>query len=72
MAMGVMPHVENDEFVLRNMATMVRPGGTLFVEFRNKLFSLFTFNRYTHDFILNDLLADVDPAVREAVAAELA
>src|SRR5208337_772115 len=71
MAMGVMPHVENDDMVLENMATLVRPGGSVFIEFRNSLFSLFTFNRYTVDFILNDLLVGVSSAVKETVAKDL-
>jgi hypothetical protein len=71
MAMGVMPHVENDDMVLENIATLVRPGGTVFIQFRNSLFSLFTFNRYTLDFILNDLLFGVSPAVKDAVAKDL-
>jgi 2-polyprenyl-3-methyl-5-hydroxy-6-metoxy-1,4-benzoquinol methylase len=71
MAMGVMPHVANDDMVLENMAALVRPGGSVFIEFRNKLFSLFTFNRYTADFILNDLLAGVSSEVKAAVARDL-
>jgi len=71
MAMGVMPHVENDDMVLENIATLVRPGGSVFIEFRNKLFSLFTFNRYTIDFILTDLLSSVSPAVKSVVAKDL-
>lgn len=71
MAMGVMPHVENDHQVLENMGTMVRPGGSVFVEFRNKLFSMFTFNRYTRDFILDDLLAGVGSEVKDLVAKDL-
>lgn len=71
MAMGVMPHVEDDRVALDNMAALVRPGGSVFVEFRNKLFSLFTFNRYTLDFILNDLLAGVADEVKEHVAQDL-
>src|SRR5262249_1009837 len=71
MAMGVMPHVENDEMVLRNIAALTRPGGAVFIEFRNKLFSLFTFNRYTRDFILDDLLPDVHPELRGMVDREL-
>jgi hypothetical protein len=66
-----MPHVTNDDSVLENMATLVRPGGSVFIEFRNSLFSLFTFNRYTFDFILNDLLAGVSPKVKDAVAKDL-
>ena len=70
-AAGVMPHVRNDELALRNMAMIIRPGGKALIEFRNKLFSLFTFNRYTREFILDDLLAGVSPTMREVVAEEL-
>jgi len=71
MAMGVMPHIVNDDATIENMGTLVRPGGSVFIEFRNKLFSLLTFNRYTADFILNDLLKDVDPEMKKIVAKEL-
>ena len=70
-AMGVMPHVENDDMVLKNMSTLVRPGGSVFIEFRNKLLSLFSFNRYTADFILNDLLAGVSDEVKDVVKKDL-
>lgn len=71
MAMGVMPHVHNDVQVLKNMSTLVKPGGSVFIEFRNKLFSLFTFNRYTAEFILDDLLEGVSGEVRDAVRKDL-
>lgn len=71
MAMGVMPHVHNDDMVIKNMATMVKPGGTVFIEFRNLLFSLFTFNRPTKEFVLNDLLKDVNPKLKDLVAKDL-
>ena len=71
MAMGVMPHVENDDMVLENMFALVRPGGSVFIEFRNKLFSLFSFNRYTVEFVLNDLLAGVDEELRGIVKSDL-
>lgn len=71
LAMGVMPHVHNDEFVLSNMKNMVKPGGKVFIEFRNKLFSLFTFNRYTKEFILDDLLAGVSSELKEIVSNDL-
>ena len=71
LAMGVMPHVRDIQSVLQNMKSMVSPGGKFFIEFRNKLFSLFTFNRYTHEFILNDLLADVSPELKALVAKDL-
>jgi len=71
MAMGVMPHIGNDDMVLRNISRLVRPGGSVFIEFRNKLFSLFSFNRYTADFILNDLLAGVNSEIKDAVRKDL-
>jgi len=71
MAMGVMPHVENDNMVLENMAALVKPGGTVFIEFRNALFSLFTFNRYTVEFIVDNLLQDVDGKIKDEVARDL-
>jgi 2-polyprenyl-3-methyl-5-hydroxy-6-metoxy-1,4-benzoquinol methylase len=70
-ALGVMPHVMNDDCVLDNMASLVRTGGTVYIEFRNKLFSLFTFNRFTVDFIVNDLLDSVDLEMREIVRRDL-
>ncbi len=71
MAMGVMPHVENDDMVLKNMATLVRPGGSVFIEFRNQLLSLFSFNRYTVDFVVDELLAGVAPELKEMVRKDL-
>ena len=70
-AAGVLPHVRDDRLVLETIAEIVGAAGKVFVEFRNKLFSLFTFNRYTKEFILEDLLRDVDPEIRTAVASEL-
>ncbi|WP_186647666.1 class I SAM-dependent methyltransferase [Fluviispira vulneris] len=71
LAMGVMPHVRNDEECLLNIKALVKPGGTVFIEFRNKLFSLFTFNKYTYEFILDDLLSNVSTDIKNLVSAEL-
>lgn len=70
-AAGVMPHVRNDELTLKNMAMIVRRGGKALIEFRNKLFSLFTFNRHTKEFILEDLLRDVSSSLKAVVGQEL-
>lgn len=70
-AAGVLPHVRNDQLFLKNIGMFVRSGGKIFIEFRNKLFSLLTFNRYTKDFILEDLLNNVPLDVKEVVAMEL-
>ena len=70
-AFGVLPHVRDERAFLDNMRALVGGTGKVFIEFRNKLFSLFTFNRFTKEFILDDLLAGVSDEVRQAVAGEL-
>lgn len=70
-AMGVMPHVEDDITVLQNITNLVRQGGTVFVEFRNKLFSLFTFNRKTIEFLMDDLLVDCSEHLKDLVYGDL-
>jgi len=69
MALGIMPHVDDAEAVVRTMESLVRPGGDMFLEFRNSLFSLVTFNRLTRQFIVDDLLENVSDATRERVGA---
>jgi 2-polyprenyl-3-methyl-5-hydroxy-6-metoxy-1,4-benzoquinol methylase len=71
-AMGVLPHVDHEIVALENMRTLVKPGGVVFVECRNKLFSLVTFNRFTYEFIMDDLLAGVSGEPRQAAANFLA
>lgn len=70
-AAGVLPHVRDDHLMLDTVKACLKPAGVAFIEFRNKLFSLFTFNRLTKEFILDDLLRDVPKAVKAAVEAEL-
>ncbi|HEY4161806.1 MAG TPA: class I SAM-dependent methyltransferase [Dongiaceae bacterium] len=70
-AAGVMPHVRNDRLFLENVKMLTRPGGKVLIEFRNKLFSLFTLNRLTKEFILDDLLGAVSRDIRDTVAQEL-
>lgn len=70
-ASGVLPHIQKESPFFENMKMMLRPGGRIFVEFRNKLFSLFTLNRYTKEFFLDDLLGGVSAEVKQKVAAEL-
>jgi 2-polyprenyl-3-methyl-5-hydroxy-6-metoxy-1,4-benzoquinol methylase len=70
-AAGVLPHISNDSLALQNMRMLVRDGGRIFVEFRNQLFSLFTFNRYTKEFILDELLRDVPVEIKNEVGQEI-
>jgi SAM-dependent methyltransferase len=55
---GVLPHIppEADVPVLRNLGRAVRKGGLVLVEARNQLFALFTLNRYSHQFFLDELI----------------
>ncbi|MEZ5833928.1 MAG: class I SAM-dependent methyltransferase [Dongiaceae bacterium] len=70
-AAGVLPHVRNDRVMLEAVKMCLKPGGVALIEFRNKLFSLFTFNRLTKEFILDDLLQGVPGAIKAAVEAEI-
>lgn len=67
-ALGILPAVQDQAQALRNMGALLRPGGEMFIECRNSLFSLFTFNRFTADFILKDLLSDVPDSMTTEVA----
>lgn len=71
MAMGVIPHVSDDAAFVSAMDGFLRPGGRLLLQFRNSMFSMFTFNRLTKEFILDELLTDVDQGIRDVVAADL-
>ncbi len=61
---GVMPHVNDEDLALKNLRKSVRTGGKVFVEFRNALFNLWTFNRYTHAY-MGDLFSDVPKEIWE-------
>lgn len=70
-AMGVIPHVADDQAFVATMDGFCRPGGQLLLQFRNSLFNMFTFNRLTKEFILDELLAPVAGELRDVVAADL-
>ncbi len=55
---GVLPHVaeEHEAVLFSNLHEAVRRGGTVIVEARNQLFSLFTLNRPSHEFFLRELI----------------
>jgi len=71
MALGVIPHVQDDAQFVQSMDTFLRPGGQLILQFRNSMFSMFTFNRLTKEFILDELLAPVSSDIRKIVALDL-
>jgi 2-polyprenyl-3-methyl-5-hydroxy-6-metoxy-1,4-benzoquinol methylase len=67
---GVLPHIPAalDEQVMVNLREAVRPGGLVAIEARNQLFALFTLNRYSHDFFLNELVGR--DALRQRAGAD--
>ena len=56
LALGVFPHLVNESKALQNLKKRLNNNGRVFIEFRNELFSLFSSNKYTVDFILNKIL----------------
>lgn len=70
-ALGVMPHVKKDRLALDNMRMIVKTDGKLYIVFRNSLFSLFTFNRYTHEFVTQELLKGIAAPIVNRVSEEL-
>ncbi len=51
-ALGVFPHNIDDDKMLKNINSILKRGGRTIIEFRNELFSLFTFNSYSQSFFL--------------------
>ncbi len=58
LCVGVAPHLPEGEeaTLLRNLHAALRPGGSVILEARNELFSLFTLNRYSHELFLKRLV----------------
>ena len=71
MALGVLPHVRDEGQVIDNMAAFIPSGGTMFLQFRNSMLSLYSFNRLTMEFITGELLAGQPESIRTVVEAEL-
>jgi SAM-dependent methyltransferase len=70
-ALGVIPHVEDDSWFVEAMSLFLKPGGTLVLQFRNSMFSMFTFNRLTKDYILDEVMAPIPQEFKDAVAVDL-
>jgi SAM-dependent methyltransferase len=73
--MGVFQYLSDAEYnlVLNAIKRVLRPGGCLAVTFQNAFFDLFTFNKYTIDFIMHELLGShLDAAQRATIESDLA
>lgn len=71
MALGVLPHVRDEAAVVDNMAAFLAPGGTMFLQFRNSMLSLYSFNRLTMEFILDELIVDAPQEIKDVVRTGL-
>lgn len=71
MALGVLPHVRDETSVIENMGAFLGSGGTLFLQFRNSMMSLWSFNRLTMEFIEDELLASQSDKVKALVRRDL-
>lgn len=71
MALGVLPHVQDEATVVDNMSAFIEPGGTMFLQFRNSMLSLYSFNRLTMEFIEDELLQGQPQEVKDVVRAGL-
>lgn len=71
MALGVLPHVRDEAAVVDNMSAFIGSGGTLFLQFRNSMMSLWSFNRLTMEFIEDELLEGQPEEVKSVVRAGL-
>jgi len=71
-ALGVLPHVRDEGVVVDNMSAFIASGGTMFLQFRNSMLSLYSFNRLTMEFILDDLLAHAPAEIKDVVRSGLA
>jgi Methyltransferase domain len=71
MALGVLPHVHDEAAVVDNMSAFLKPGGTMFLQFRNSMLSLYSFNRLTMEFIEDELLQGQSDEVKALVRADL-
>ncbi|MGD0328618.1 MAG: class I SAM-dependent methyltransferase [Minisyncoccia bacterium] len=55
-ALGVFPHIVDEQRALSHMRKLLNPGGLVFIEFRNELFAVYTFNKYSLEFFTQKLI----------------
>jgi 2-polyprenyl-3-methyl-5-hydroxy-6-metoxy-1,4-benzoquinol methylase len=69
-AMGVFQYMAKEEYheTLAAIARLLKPNGTLIATYQNALFDLYTFNKYTVDFMMEKILG---PRISEADATDV-
>ena len=71
MALGVIPHGEDAHWLVESMDKFLQVEGRLLLQFRNSMFSVFTFNGLTREFVMDELLPEVPASIRAIVASDL-
>lgn len=73
---GVLPHIreQDDKKVFRNIYDVLSKNGRAIIEARNELFSLFTMNRFTYEFVTEKLIDTENwkkkrPALRKNISS---
>jgi SAM-dependent methyltransferase len=56
LALGVFPHISDENKALSSMRERLKYQGLVFIEFRNDLFAAYTLNKYSLDFFLNRVI----------------
>jgi hypothetical protein len=70
--LSVLPHVPETlwEKAHQDIVRLLRDGGVFYGVYRNALFDLYTFNSFTMDFYMDDLLARIDFPEGQAAVRE--
>lgn len=55
LALGVFPHILNEQKALRSIGKRLSNKGLAFISFRNEIFAAYTLNRYSLDFFMDRL-----------------
>lgn len=64
-SLGVLPHVDNEILVLKNLHAQLKSGGIAIIEFRNELFDMFALNRPSFEFYMRELFDSVQQLPKE-------
>ncbi len=67
-SLGVLPHVENEILVLKNLNAQLKTGGIAIIEFRNELFDMFALNRPSYKFYMKELFSSVQELPEDVAA----
>lgn len=68
---GTLMYIDDTKKAIENMKKLIKKDGKLVINFRNKLFSLTTFNKFTYEFIVEDILSNVSDDIKSKVSSDI-